>query len=1077
MDWDLEVSNKGEVRFKKRGIVCEASTDDLSIAGVRYRHSFLNDFEVGTSYHLLGFPSPSSDRVEMNLEVSIGESRYSVGRWRDAQGLNAYFMWGDGADNNFIPTHDKRGKIRCRRMGEKLYGEFWDGNQWVTIGKREVNSQEARISFKAFNSTSKRKVSVHFSNIRLFPNETVPDSKGEDLLIFYDPQVPVEEGLKIIEERFPNTAFSILCHPSDPIYSILKDKAKGIYEYHYGMSLRSQWRLLKRLRQKTFLSCIYIGKTYDLLKIGLIRFCKSDKRIFLNVQRSPQAIERKVRIFNLFFLGLFRFFLWTVSCPLIFLLYGLFGIEGFKEKQRGDSARKMDRDPKAPKNGKGPVSIVIPNYNGKELMAECLPTIVKAVKNHHPSSEVILVDDASHDESVSFLQNQFPEVKIIGLAKNQGFGKACNRGVGESNHRIVILLNSDIACEGDFISSLVRHFEDPSVFAAQPKMFSWDRIGFNAGMNMGRMEGGYIRIWNEAETRNEGKVMAPSPNLYAIGGAMAFDKAKWNALGGFDDLFYPFCWEDIDISYRAWKRGWKVLYEPQSLLFHKHHGTLSMAFQPEFRRIIEQKNEMVFMWKNIHDPSLIKEHLKFLPLKLLSTLLRGDFTFARAFFKAFCQIPGILKRRRKERNLSCVKDKRVLEYPLLFYRNFMRRGFRHPIHPRKQILIMNPVLPYPPVDGGKNRVFTFIKFLSKKYDIHLLTFIENIEENEHISKLQEYCAAVDTVLRNWTPLPRLSEFLFPTHCRPFYSDGMKNTLLDILKTRPIDLVQIEFTLMAYYINFIRHVPTVFTEHDISVLFPTKSYNPPQEGWRKIYDYLNSLKSMRWEMILGNQFDKIVTVTDADKRILSRLLAKADIETIPTGTDMDFYSEEYQEVKGKGLAFVGFMGHYPNLDAMIYFLKEIYPLIKMEEPEASLTIIGKGGEEKLSSLREDTTVRITGYVEDLRPILREACVFVAPMRIGAGIKGKLLEAIAMHKPIVTTSLGCKGLPLIPDRDILVSDSPEEFARKAVYLIRNPEARRTMSLNAHKIIREHYDWNNIVKKLDSIYCSLIYDTEVS
>lgn len=313
------------------------------------------------------------------------------------------------------------------------------------------------------------------------------------------------------------------------------------------------------------------------------------------------------------------------------------------------------------------ISLVIPNWNGKDLLKECLLSIFTAEGFREGKSEVIVVDDASTDDSVNFIKSNFPQARLILNKKNKGFGFTCNRGIKEAKNELIILINNDIIVTENFLKPLINHFQDEDVFAVTPKLYGWDRKTFMEGMNFGHFRYGYIRLCNEAKTENRDRICEPSPSIYAIGGAIVFRKRDFLWLGGFDDIYRPNCWEDIDISYRAWKRGLKVIYEPNSILYHKGKATLT------YERHKEIKNELSFMWKNITDKWFLIEHLLMLPWHLY----KGKLIFLRGFLWAFRYLPKILVHRLMERRFAKVEDKDIFDSITLYYRNFVKINFVH----------------------------------------------------------------------------------------------------------------------------------------------------------------------------------------------------------------------------------------------------------------------------------------------------------------------------------------------------------------------------------------------------------------
>jgi glycosyltransferase involved in cell wall biosynthesis len=386
---------------------------------------------------------------------------------------------------------------------------------------------------------------------------------------------------------------------------------------------------------------------------------------------------------------------------------------------------------------------------------------------------------------------------------------------------------------------------------------------------------------------------------------------------------------------------------------------------------------------------------------------------------------------------------------------------------RMQILVILPFMPYPPLDGGKIRAFMFLRHLSREFDIHLLTFIEKADEGKHAHELKKIFKEVDTVLRIPSPLPLRLKLLFPVHFWGYYSDAMRDKLIEILRTRAIDVVHIKSTQMFHYIEFIKRLPVILTEFDAGIFSIKKSYVRPNKGLRRTLDYVSFLQVHRWMKYYAKKIYKIIAVTDSDKKKLALFRAEDDIEVVNTGVDIEYFSSGYEEVKENRLVFVGSMNHYPNVDAMLYFYNEIFPLIKAEIADVKLMIIGSGSSDEVNALKGDSAVEITGYIEDIRPYVRKGAVFVAPMRKGGGLKGKLLEAMAMCKAIVTTPLGCEGLPTVPGRDLLVAMKPKEFACDVIKLLREPKLRKKLALNAYEIVRRNFDWNRVSAQLAGIY----------
>jgi len=284
------------------------------------------------------------------------------------------------------------------------------------------------------------------------------------------------------------------------------------------------------------------------------------------------------------------------------------------------------------------VSVVIPTWNGEKLLRKNLAEVVQAVKLSGCQAEIIIVDNGSMDGSVEYLKKL--KVKVIGLDKNYGFSYACNLGVERAKGEIVVLLNNDVIPQKDFLKYALLHFENPKVFAVsfhEPN-WSWAKIEWKKGF-----------IEHSPGPKSD-KVHISG---WASGGSAAFRKSIWDKLGGFDSLYQPFYWEDMDLSYRAWKRGYQILWEPKAIVHHKHEGTIK-RFSRDYVRTISERNQLLFIWKNIASPKMMLEHKFWLGLKLIKN--PGYF---KPFLAALVKSPQILPCRLKEFKGKKVGDREI----------------------------------------------------------------------------------------------------------------------------------------------------------------------------------------------------------------------------------------------------------------------------------------------------------------------------------------------------------------------------------------------------------------------------------
>ncbi|MDI6704184.1 MAG: glycosyltransferase family 2 protein [bacterium] len=299
------------------------------------------------------------------------------------------------------------------------------------------------------------------------------------------------------------------------------------------------------------------------------------------------------------------------------------------------------------------ISIVIPNWNGKEVLGKTLPTIFEALKYNGKEHEVIIVDDASTDGSPEFIKERFPSIRLIESSKNLGFGESVNIGIKEACFDIVILLSNDVMMKNDSLPPLLAHFENEQVFAVMPKVLTWDGKFFY-GRRYGEIKRGHFFV------KEDRRCNCTSLTLFASGGSAAFCREKFLELGGFDSLYHPFYWEEVDISYRAWKRGWKIIYEPKAIMYNREEGNIKQYKALEIKRI-SGRNSYLFTWKNITDKKLIISHLFFLPLLILRDLFKREPRFLICFWLALKRLKWVLMKRRKEKAYYIRSDKEVLD--------------------------------------------------------------------------------------------------------------------------------------------------------------------------------------------------------------------------------------------------------------------------------------------------------------------------------------------------------------------------------------------------------------------------------
>jgi GT2 family glycosyltransferase len=318
------------------------------------------------------------------------------------------------------------------------------------------------------------------------------------------------------------------------------------------------------------------------------------------------------------------------------------------------------------------ISIIIPNYNGENLLKKNLPKVFVAAEYYLDKEEshvdIIIVDDCSGDNSITEIQSfgltSSPsraksrdnlKLKIIRNEKNLGFSSTVNRGVKEADGEVVILLNTDVRPEKDFLIPLLSHFKDERLFAVgcMDKSIENGKIILR-GRGLGKWKKGFL-IHERGEVNK-------TDTLWVSGGSAAFKRSIWEKLGGLDELYNPFYWEDIDISYRAIKSGYKIVFEPKSVVIHEHdEGAIKKKYSDFKIKTIAYRNQFIFAWKNLTDLDLYLLSFEFwVYYHLVKAFIRRDWSFFLGFFKAYVLLPKIFISRFKAKRLFVKSDREVI---------------------------------------------------------------------------------------------------------------------------------------------------------------------------------------------------------------------------------------------------------------------------------------------------------------------------------------------------------------------------------------------------------------------------------
>lgn len=398
-----------------------------------------------------------------------------------------------------------------------------------------------------------------------------------------------------------------------------------------------------------------------------------------------------------------------------------------------------------------------------------------------------------------------------------------------------------------------------------------------------------------------------------------------------------------------------------------------------------------------------------------------------------------------------------------------------------KILIVPKEFPHSKVIGGPILVYNRIKYLSRNHEIGLASFIRE-EDRKYLSSIEPYLS--DLELMSY-PLPRnrfkrVRDFLFsqiPPYMCNTKSKRMLETVAEMTRRGDYDIVIAEYSVMGQYVyhnNGINpHTKRVISCHECYTIARKKVRDHygmfSKRGFDAALD-LRRLESYEFEMY--RKADKVLTLTAQEKESLLKYDSTLDIESVPHGVDTDYFEPRSENVKETSVGFLGNYPHDPNRDAVMFFLAEIWAELKRSIPGIKFYVIGRGPtEDILSAAAEDGDIIVTGRVDDVREYLEKVKVFVAPIRLGKGFRGKILEAMAMGIPVVSTRLGAEGMAVQNRDNVMLAESPQEFIESTEELFQDGELCRKIGLNGRQLVEKNYSWQKGVEILEGVLGGLL------
>ena len=376
----------------------------------------------------------------------------------------------------------------------------------------------------------------------------------------------------------------------------------------------------------------------------------------------------------------------------------------------------------------------------------------------------------------------------------------------------------------------------------------------------------------------------------------------------------------------------------------------------------------------------------------------------------------------------------------------------------------------PPDTGGKIRSYSILRELARQHSVTFFSFYPAHDGDQHPSLTGLFDRVIcvplslpeaksraemgDYVLRLFSSEP----YGITKYCRP----EVRRRLLLVLKEETYDIILCDFMAAAGVIPWDWPTPKVLFTHNVEGTIWRRHYEVAASPLWKAISWLEWRRMDAAERRYLRLADRVLTVSEADRDAFSPFVEPGKLTVIPTGVDVDYFQAMPVEEAANSLVFIGSMDWLPNEDAILYFADSILPLVKQQIPEVSLEVVGRSPSRKLLALAErEKSMRLTGWVEDIRPFVARGSVCIVPLRIGGGTRLKIFEAMAMSKAVVSTSVGAEGLPVRAGENILLADAPRDFADSVVSLLRDSNERRRLGTSARTLVQEKYSWRKVAE----------------
>lgn len=408
-----------------------------------------------------------------------------------------------------------------------------------------------------------------------------------------------------------------------------------------------------------------------------------------------------------------------------------------------------------------------------------------------------------------------------------------------------------------------------------------------------------------------------------------------------------------------------------------------------------------------------------------------------------------------------------------------------------KILWLSHLIPYPPKAGVLIRSYNLLKQVATRNEVALAafnqralmgSFFDNVDEGVEVarSELESFCADVHffeipTERRAYGQAITAAKSLLTKDCYTInwlksreYSDFLRSRL----DSDRFDLALFDTISLAPFLDDVRGMPVVLDHHNIESHMMLRRAERDNNWLRSAYFSQEGRRLADYEKRICRQFDLNITCSDLDTERLAEIDPSLAIQTIENGVDLDFFRPQRSADTERSIIFIGTMNWYPNVDAVRFLIREIWPKLKLEAPDATIDIVGANPPEDLVNLAtNEPNVRFHGFVDDIRPMLQKATVYVCPITDGGGTKLKLLDAFAMEKAVVCDPVACEGIAARSGDSVLFADTPETYVKYILSLFEDPNLRQRLGAEARKLVQSRYSFDAIGERLNDCFNSVV------